>query len=95
MMNAVQKYKVTILGQSYTLISDEVEHDIHAATQLVDATLQKLVAQSSTSDVNKLALLTALEIALKQVQLEQSIALQADQQAKLMHLLTDMDVNNI
>lgn len=95
MISAVQKYKITILGQSYTLVSDEVEQDIHAATKLVDATLQKLAAQSSTSDVNKLTLLAALEIALKQVQLEHNIALQADQQAKLMHLLTDMDVNNI
>lgn len=93
MMEAIQKYKITILGQSYNLVSDEAEQDIYAATQLVDVTLQKLIAQSLTGDVNKLTLLTALEIALKQVQLEQSIALQADQQAKLMHLLTDMDVD--
>ena len=92
MMDTIHKYKITIGGQSYTIISNEPEHNIQAATQLIDATFKKLAAQSSTSDVTKLIVLTALEVALKQVQLEQNIALQADQQAKLMHLLTDMEV---
>jgi cell division protein ZapA (FtsZ GTPase activity inhibitor) len=92
MMEAMQTYKVTIAGRLYTLVSDEAEREVYAAVQLVDSVLQKVAAQSVTSDVAKLSLLAALDLALKHVQLEQSVAMHADQQAKLMSLLTNVDV---
>lgn len=93
MIGSTLKYKVTLLGQSYTFVSDEAEDTVHAALHLVEATLNEIVTQTSCADKQKVALLTAVNLALKQVHLEHGVALQADQQAKLMSLLTHVDID--
>lgn len=93
MSGAIQKHRVTILGQPYVFMSDELEHELLAATQFVDTTMKELLKQSSVSDFNKLVLLAAIKIALKYTQLEQSVANKADLQAKrLIDLMADVEV---
>lgn len=95
MMRAVQKYKVTLLGQPYTFVSDEAEALVQAAIQLLETTVKDVAGQSASGEMHKVALLSALSLALQHVQLQQDVAAHNDQQAKLMSLLTDVDLSTI
>jgi cell division protein ZapA (FtsZ GTPase activity inhibitor) len=93
MIGSLQKYTVTLLGQSYTFVSDEAEDSVHTALAFVEQTLKEVVAHTKTVELQKVALLTAITVALQKVKLEENIALQEDQQAKLMSLLTHVDTD--
>jgi cell division protein ZapA (FtsZ GTPase activity inhibitor) len=92
MTTLTQKFNITLLGRSYTIVTDESERDLAMAAQQLDETMKQIVAATSVVDVQKVAVLAALKIALSQVQLEQKIAVQADQQAKLMDLISHVDL---
>lgn len=92
MNTTVSKYKISLMGNTYTLISDEPEADILAATQLVENTMKTILAASPAIDMQKAHALAAIKLALSYVQLEQQATMSADQQAKLMDLFAHVEV---
>lgn len=72
---STQKIKVTILGESYTLVSDESEELIKSSAALVDNQMQELTKKLGTSiEARKIAVLVALQLASKQLAAEQTSA---------------------
>lgn len=73
-----KKYKVSILGESYSIVSDEDQNLITQAAQLVDLRMEEIDQLAVISEPKKIAVLAALQIASELVRLKA----QADQ-AKL------------
>lgn len=93
MMPVTQKFNITLLGRSYTIVTDESENDLAMAAVRLDEIMKAIAAATTVLDVQKVAVLAALKISLGAVQLEQQIAQQADQQAKLMNLISDVELD--
>lgn len=74
MMTDSKKYKVTICGELYTIVSDEPEHQLLQAINLVDSMMQNALQTATTIvDQRKIAILTALSIASKLIAAEASL----------------------
>ena len=70
MKQEVKRYTVSILGDSYTLLSDESEIDVLQATSRVDAIMKELTEKiPHVSNYDK-AILATLNLALRIVALE-------------------------
>ena len=63
MMDGLKKYKVTVLDESYSLLSDESEDHVKKAACIVDNIIKEIVTNSSSSDIKKIAILTAIKLA--------------------------------
>ena len=63
MIDELQKYKVTVFNESYSLVSDETELHVKKAASMVDAIIKEVVAHSPSIDVKKAAVLAALKLA--------------------------------
>lgn len=59
----VKRYKVTIAGESYFLVSDEPEERVKAVARLVDTKIQSLAHLGHTDDSKRVATLVALQYA--------------------------------
>jgi cell division protein ZapA (FtsZ GTPase activity inhibitor) len=59
----VKKYKVSIFGESYLLVSDETEEHIMAAAQLVDSSMRHIAEKSQIAESKRIAVLVALQCA--------------------------------
>lgn len=67
------KLKVEIFNEQYSLISDEKEADILKASLMVDALMREIADKSNLNDEKKIAVLAALRMASKLVNLENSL----------------------
>lgn len=85
MIREPQKFTVTMVGRSYTLISDEDEREILEAVKLVDSTLKEILVESSTVDMHRAATLAALKIALL-------LVAHKSEQEKIMSLISHADL---
>ena len=65
MTNEAKKFTVTILGQTYTIVSDEAEEQVLQAAALVDTSMQEIVKKANSLDSQKIAVLVALKYASK------------------------------
>ena len=63
MIGEPKKYKVSILGESYSLVSDETEQHIMGVASEVDACLSEMLKKSSSLDGKKCAILIAVQYA--------------------------------
>ncbi len=61
----VQRYKVTISGDSYFLVSDEAEEHVRTVARFVDEQMHALGATGLTDDPKRIAVLVALQCASK------------------------------
>lgn len=61
----LKKYKVSIFGESYFLVSDESEHHLTAAAQLVDSCMREIADKSQITESKRIAVLVALQLASK------------------------------
>ncbi|MBA2306927.1 cell division protein ZapA [Candidatus Dependentiae bacterium] len=59
----LKRYKVTIAGESYFLVSDEPEERLKAVAQLIDTKIQTLTRVSHNDDSKRIATLVALQYA--------------------------------
>ncbi len=66
----VKKYKVSILSESYFLVSDESEEHIKNAAQFVDNCLRQALKKSPDVELKRLAVLIALQLANKTLKLQ-------------------------
>ncbi|HZW61886.1 MAG TPA: cell division protein ZapA [Candidatus Babeliales bacterium] len=62
--------KVTIFGESYSLITSESTEHIIQAAQLVDSVMKEIASKASNADNTKCAVLAALRLASKSLLLE-------------------------
>lgn len=84
----VQRYKVTIGGESYFLVSDEPEEHVRAVAKLVDSQMQ-MIAQLGGDDPKRVAVLVALQCASKMVAATELIEKYTAHNEKLLRLITD------
>ena len=60
MSKELKKYKVTIAGESYFLVSDEPEEHIKSVADRVDSQMQSIAQSGYSDDPQRLAVLVAL-----------------------------------
>lgn len=69
-MNEKKSYKIKIFEDQYTLISDESESHVIRAADIVDSLMKEVSIKSNSSDHKKIAVLAALRLADKLLNLE-------------------------
>lgn len=79
------QYKVNILDEQYTIISDEPFEHIMQASAKVDELIKKIVAKSSTADIKKAAILASLQIMSELINVKTAVAYDVHQQMNLLH----------
>ena len=83
MTNEKKRYKVTIFGQDYTLISSDPEEQVREAARLVDETMREIAGKSVSIDQQKIATLAALHMATSVVQAKVTAARQVQRHQAL------------
>lgn len=68
-----KKLKIEIFNDQYSLISDEQEAVVSKACHIVDTLMREIADKSGLHDEKKIAVLTALQMASKLVNLENSL----------------------
>lgn len=63
MKEQTKKYKITIYGETYTLVSDESEASVIKSAQLVDEFMRNVSHNVGIVDTKKIAVLAALRMA--------------------------------
>ena len=66
-----KKYTVTIFGDQYVLVSDEVQEHVMRVAALVDSLMNQISEGAKITDPKKIAVLTSLQIADKLISLEE------------------------
>lgn len=71
-MNGMKKHKVSIFGESYTLVSDESEELLAQSAKYIDELMRHLAEKSGLSETKRIAVLASLHVAtqLRQVEVE-------------------------
>jgi len=62
-MDRQKKLKISILGKSYLIDTDETQEDVFAAAHLVDSMLKECTAKVTVTDDSKVAVIVALQLA--------------------------------
>lgn len=62
-MTISKKYTVTILGQKYSLVSDEPEELIMRSAEIVNGLMADITQRATTVDNTKVAVLVSLKLA--------------------------------
>ena len=66
-MKEAKKYKIQILGETYSLLSDEAADK---AAEMVDLLATEIAVESGITDTRKIIILTALKLASKVMNFE-------------------------
>ena len=69
-MNEKKSYKIKIFEDHYTLVSDESESHVTRAADMVDSLMKEVSIKANSTDPKKIAVLSALRIADKLLNLE-------------------------
>ncbi len=83
----VKKYKVTIFGESYFLVSDESEEHLVTAAQLVDGLMRQIAEKGQITDSKRVAVLVALQLASKTLETKDAVTLYYDKSDELITLV--------
>jgi cell division protein ZapA (FtsZ GTPase activity inhibitor) len=62
-MDKQKSLKISILGKSYLINTDEAQEEVFAAANMVDRMLKEQMAKVSVSDEGKIAVVIALQLA--------------------------------
>jgi len=62
-MDRQKKLKISILGKSYLINTDETQEDVFAAAHLVDSMLKECATKGPVIDDSKVAVIVALQLA--------------------------------
>ena len=82
-----KKLKIEIFNDQYSLVSDENEQDIIKASQLVDLLMKEIADKSDLHDGKKIAVLAALRMASRIVNLENSLLRYENKQRELADII--------
>lgn len=85
MKREAKSYKVTILDEHYSLVSDELESHIIESGVLVDQLMKNIAQKSSMRDNNKVAILASLQIASQLIRAREAL----EQHNKKQHMLIE------
>ncbi len=87
MNSQLKKYKAHILGDTYSIVSDEKESFILESVQSVDSVMREISEKMPAMDKQKVAVLAALKIASGKIQLEHFIEEEKKLSSKIMDVL--------
>ena len=87
MNSQLKKYKAHILGDTYSIVSDEKESFILESVQSVDSVMREISEKMPALDKQKVAVLAALKIASGKIQLEHFIEEEKKLSSKIMDVL--------
>lgn len=87
MTHELKKYRFTIFGEAYSLVSDEPEELLQAAAHSIDTLMRGIAQQSQIGDPKKIAVLAAMQSARLAQQCEAELACFKNEQARLVELL--------
>lgn len=87
MNSQMKKYKAHILGETYSIVSDEKESFILESVQSVDSVMREISEKMPTMDKQKVAVLAALKIASDKIHLEHFIEEEKKLSSKIMDVL--------
>lgn len=71
MIKQTKQYKITILDNEYSLVSDESEVHVQSTVQHVDSLMKEVLEKSRLQDQTKVAVLAALQIASELLHLQE------------------------
>lgn len=91
MNKEAKRIKVSIFGDQYLLVGDEAEGHIERSAQKVDECMQYLANATNLTDVNKIAVLAAVQMASKLL-LAQAQINKFDTQCEKMLILADKEL---
>lgn len=83
MINQTKQYKITILDNEYSLVSDEAELHVQGTVQYVDSLMKEVLEKSRLQDQTKVAVLAALQIASELLHLQEEKKQDQQEYAKL------------
>lgn len=82
------RYKVTIAGESYFLVSDESEEHIRSVARYVDEQIRSVAQAGHIDDIKRVAVLVALQCASKMMVNERSASDVAKTSEQLVELVS-------
>ncbi len=88
MNSPLHKYKVSLFGEMYNLVSDESESLVLSSASLVDSLMKNIAQQSRCTDTKRLALLVALHLAQQQLSDQSKLLSLIDDELKFESLLS-------
>ena len=83
MSKQVHKYKVTIAGESYFLVSDEPEARILEVARYVDDQIRSIALAGHSDDPQRLAVLVALQCTSKMMESSELVKLHKEHTEKM------------
>lgn len=89
MKKEIHNYTVVILGDSYTIASDESEEHVAEAANYVHMLMQEYVSKAPHIPLKTIAVFAALKLASTVLQHESALQTQADKQDALLLLVED------
>jgi len=72
-MESINKYTISLFGESYTIVSDENEEHLLATSDRLDQMMKDVSRESGITDYRRVAVLAALQLASNVQKLEQQI----------------------
>lgn len=87
-MNNIKKFRATIFGESYVLISDQPDEHLSLVESLVDNKIKSIAKKSQSDDPKKLAVLAALQIASELLYSKQSLINYGEKSQKLLDMIS-------
>jgi cell division protein ZapA (FtsZ GTPase activity inhibitor) len=64
-MDNMRKCKVSIYGESYTLVTDETEEHLSFIARVVNDSMQNIAQKTGMTDTKKIAIMAAIQLASK------------------------------
>ena len=86
-VDMIKKYKVSLFGETYTIISDEAEEHILRCVNQVDCLMRSITDSMNVTDGKKAAVLAALQLASKLHSTETQYQLKHLEHDKLIELI--------
>ena len=95
MISQPKKYKISILGESYSIVTDETEEHIVRSASLVDTYMQEIAQKLGSADIKKLAVLAALQSSSKLLHYESMLAKEQERYSRLETLLKVINLDEL
>lgn len=87
----LKKYRARIFGDTYSIVSDEKEILILDAVKIVDTIMREIADVSQIVDPKKIAILTALKIAARSLNIEAVMEQEKRMSSRIMNVLDMQD----
>jgi len=83
----LKKYRAHVFGDTYAIVSDEKEVLILEAVKIVDSVMREIADASQITDPKKIAVLTALKIATRALNVEAVMEQEKRLSSRIMNVL--------